>query len=434
MEKKENVAEYAAEKVSYKDILKQKEYLKIMLASLINRFGDSIDAIAFTWLVYAITGSAAWSALIFAVNQLPSVLVQPFAGAMVEGMNKKRLMIVTDVIRGIITAGFAVLYLADRLNPWVLLGFTLINSSVEAFRLPASLAVVPKVLEEKYYEYGTALKSTLSTVVQLIGLGAAGVIIGALGIGTAIVIDGISFFGSAFILCFLKIQEEAVKADTEKKEKNLKKNKTQVNNYLLILKEGFIYLKDQPVIRNYCLLAVLFNAVIVPLSSLQTPLIQEVLGQGSELLSVFSIAFMVGMGIGSFVYPFVSSKFSVRAQFVGLGILLGAAMYSYTWGENFQDFVTGIYALTITASFVIGTACSILTAALSVQFMKAVKQEYLARVGAIFNAGASAATPVASFLTGALVALCPVSQIFRFSALFCVIIFLVVAAAKVRLE
>ena len=50
MEKKENVAEYAAEKVSYKDILKQKEYLKIMLASLINRFGDSIDAIAFTWL------------------------------------------------------------------------------------------------------------------------------------------------------------------------------------------------------------------------------------------------------------------------------------------------------------------------------------------------------------------------------------------------
>ena len=197
MENKEN----AAEKVSYKDILKQKEYLKIMMASLINRFGDSIDAIAFTWLVYAITGSASWSALIFAVNQLPSVLVQPFAGAMVEGMNKKRLMVVTDLIRGIITAGLAVLYLADRLNPWVLFGFTLINSSVEAFRLPASLAVVPKILEKKYYEYGTALKSTLSTVVELIGLGAAGVIIGTLGIGTAIAIDGISFFGSAFILC-----------------------------------------------------------------------------------------------------------------------------------------------------------------------------------------------------------------------------------------
>ena len=74
----------------YRDILRQKEFLKIILAGLVNRFGDSIDAIAFTWLVYAITGNAGWSALVFAVNQLPSVLVQPFAGALVEGMEKKR--------------------------------------------------------------------------------------------------------------------------------------------------------------------------------------------------------------------------------------------------------------------------------------------------------------------------------------------------------
>ena len=101
MGNKENVTE----KIGYKDILKQREFMKIVSASLINRFGDSIDAIAFTWMVYMITKSAAWSALVFAVNQLPSVLVQPFAGAMVEKMNKKRLMVTTDVIRGIITAG-----------------------------------------------------------------------------------------------------------------------------------------------------------------------------------------------------------------------------------------------------------------------------------------------------------------------------------------
>jgi len=439
MEDKENTVE----KISYRDILKQKEYLKIMLASLINRFGDSIDAIAFTWMVYAITKSAAWSALIFAVNQLPSVLVQPFAGALVEGMNKKRLMVVTDVIRGITTAGIAGLYLAGALNPWILLGFTLINSSVEAFRLPASLAVVPKILEEKYYEYGTALNSALSTVVQLIGLGAAGMIISVWGIGSAIVVDGISFFGSAFILSFLKIKNErkvltnidseSAKADEGDKGKGLTEEKTQSGQYLCILKDGFLYLKKQPVIRNFCLMAVLINAVIVPLNSLQTPLIQEVLGQGSELLSVFSIALTVGMGIGSFVYPFLSSKFSVRIQFIGSGVILGISMYSFTWGEKFQDFTAGIYVLTMAASLILGMSCSILTSTLSVQFMKTVKQEYLARVGAIFNAGASAATPVTSFITSALVAFCPVSQIFRFCALFCVIIFLIMAMVKIRL-
>ena len=40
------------EKIGYKDIFKQKEYMKMMVAALINRFGDSIDAIASTWIVY----------------------------------------------------------------------------------------------------------------------------------------------------------------------------------------------------------------------------------------------------------------------------------------------------------------------------------------------------------------------------------------------
>ena len=59
------------EKVGYRDILRQKEYMKIIVANLINRFGDSIDQIAVTWLVYAATGSAAWTTLIYALNQLP---------------------------------------------------------------------------------------------------------------------------------------------------------------------------------------------------------------------------------------------------------------------------------------------------------------------------------------------------------------------------
>lgn len=415
--------EHTTEKVGYRDILKQTEYLKIILAGLINRFGDSIDAIAFTWLVYAITGNAAWSALVFAANQLPSVLVQPFAGALVEGMDKKKLMVITDIVRGITTSGLAILYLAGGVNPWILLTFTLINSTVEAFRLPAALAVMPLILEEKYYAYGTSLSSTLSTIVQLLGLGVAGVIISAFGIGTAIAIDGISFFGSALILSLLRLQET-----------NLRKGSLRAKEYIETLKDGLHYLKDQPVIRNFCLLSVLINAAITPLNSLQSPLIQEVMGQGSALLSAFSLAITAGMGIGSFVYPFISSKCAVRMQFSVTGTLVGAGLCCYTLGVRLQSNIVLIYALTIIITFVIGMSCSILVSALSVQFMKTVQQEYLARVGSIFNAGASAATPAASLAVSALAAFCSVSQIFICSGAICVIIFLMLSLIKVRLE
>lgn len=413
--------EHTTEKAGYRDILRLTEYRKILLAGLINRLGDSIDAIAFTWLVYAITGNAAWSALVFAANQLPSVLVQPFAGALVEGMDKKKLMVVTDIIRGITTSGLAVLYLAGGVRPWILLAFTLINSTVEAFRLPAALAVMPLVLEEKYYAYGTSLSSTLNTIVQLIGMGAAGVIIGALGIGAAIVIDGISFFGSALLLGFLRLVET-----------NLREGHLQAGEYADALKEGLDYLKEQPVLRNFCLLAVLINAALTPLNSLQSPLMQEVMGQGSGLLSVFSLTMAIGMGVGSFVYPFIDGRTSIKWQFSVTGTLVGVGMCAYTLGIGWQSNVVLIYILTVVVTFVIGMSCSILISALSVQFMRAVKQEYLARVGSIFNAGASAATPAASLAVSVLAAFFPVSQIFMFSGVICVIIFL--GLFRARLE
>ena len=137
-----------AKEISYRDVFSQKEYVKIIFSNMTNRFGDSIDAIAFTWLVYSVTGSASWSAVIFALNQLLTVFLQPFAGALVEGMNKKRVMVAADAVRGVITAGFALLYVTGQINPWVLAGFTLLNSSVEAFGLPAGMALVPKLLEK----------------------------------------------------------------------------------------------------------------------------------------------------------------------------------------------------------------------------------------------------------------------------------------------
>ena len=117
----------------------------------------------------------------------------------------------------------------------------------------------------------------------------AGVIIGAFGIGAAIVIDGVSFFGSALILGFLRVRET-----------NLRRGSLQAKEYAAALKGGLQYLKKQPVIRNFCLLAVLINAVITPLNALQSPLIQDVMGQGSGLLSAFALALTAGMGIGSF--------------------------------------------------------------------------------------------------------------------------------------
>lgn len=407
----------------YKDIFSQKEYTKLMVANVISRFGDSIDSIAFTWLVYQVTGSAAWSAVMFAMNQLPSVLVQPFAGALVEGMNKKWVTVAADIVRGVVVAGLAMLYFLGKVNPWVMVAFTLIISTVESFCNPAAMALIPRLIAPEYYEHATSLNASVCTVVQLIGLGAAGVVIGKLGIEGAIAIDAVTFFGSAFIRMSLRVQEE--KQQTEG---------VCVSSYLENLKGGLQYLKESHIVKNLCMMGVLANAVIVPINSLQSPIISEVMGQGTELMSAFGVALMAGMGVGSFVFPAVSKKLSAEKRVFLGGVGIGICMASYSLGNFCRGQIVAVYALTITASFLLGLCASVISATASVALMKEVKQEYLARVGAIFSAAACAATPAASMLVSALVVPFTTSQILVVSGIVCVILFLVIAMRKVQFE
>ncbi|MBQ5375577.1 MAG: MFS transporter, partial [Lachnospiraceae bacterium] len=80
-------------KVAYKELFANRNFRKDWAASMINRFGDSIDAIASSWIVYELTGEASWSAIIYAINRLPTIFLTPLAGPWVERHNKKSIMV-----------------------------------------------------------------------------------------------------------------------------------------------------------------------------------------------------------------------------------------------------------------------------------------------------------------------------------------------------
>lgn len=415
------------EKIGYRQVLTQKEYCKIIFANVISRFGDSIDAIAFTWLVYDATKSASWAAIISACNMLPTILLQPFAGAAVERRNKKMVMIASDIIRGLVVVALAFCYLTNQIYPWVLLAFTLLISSVEAFCMPASTAVIPKILDEKYYEYGMSLNSVGSTVMQLVGTGAAGVIIGLFGVHIAILIDAVTFFGAALVKAFLKVKEDVTDSAGERVGDAAKE-------YLTLLKEGLVYLKGKRVLMNLIMLAFFVNAMLVPINSFLAPLVSDVLGQGSELLSVIGMAMSVGSLLGSMLYPMISKKVPVKTFVFVTGLVVSASVSLMAAGNLFSDRTLPVYVTAGGASLLVGMGAALLSAMLSVQFMKTVEESYLARAGALLGAGATAAMPIVSFLMSGIVKFVPVKELILASGGFCAIIFIVIRILNVQLS
>lgn len=390
-----------SEKIGYKDIFRQKKYMKIIIAALINRFGDSVDAIASAWIVYEVTGNAAWSAVIFALNKIPTVLVTPFAGAWVEGRNKKKIMVVTDIIRAICVAIVATGYVFHFLQVWIIALTTLTISTVEAFRGPANTAFTPKVLEKKYYEYGMSLMTTLSTVVELVGTAFAAGIIAVIGTAGAIYLDMVTFIISAVIIMSVHIKEQSVQ-----------KQKFDVQEYFSTLKDGILYVKNEKTILFFVGFAIFANGIMVPFNSLQAPLANEILGGGAEVLSILSIMLMIGMLSGSTLYPILRKKLKARMVVllcgVGiglfyLGMVLCAPLYENKWF---------MYSYVTVSSVLFGIVVMIFNSFLNIELVRQTNENYLARVASVTVALSSAATPIVAVVISMLAALVDTEWLF----------------------
>ena len=397
--------------VGYRDIFRQVEYMKMMVAALINRFGDSIDAIASVWIVYEITGNAAWSAMMFGVNRIPSIVVTPLAGAWVEGRKKKTIMVVTDLIRAACVAFVATGYMMGFLQAWMLVITTLIISTVEAFRGPANSALLPKVLEKKYYEYGMSLSSTLGSIVELIGTAIAATIIALIGTSGAIYVDMATFIMSAVIIMFVNTREQ-----------NLVKKKFDSKEYFGDLADGFSYVKKDDMLKVFMLLSIFLNAILVPLNSLQAPLAGEVLGSGAEILSILGIAATFGMLLGSITYPMLQKFMSDRAIWMAGGLGISAFYILLPVCRPLYTNKIVVYMFTAIFTSIMGYTMALVNSHLNVFMVKRIRQDFLARIDGITIALGTASMPVASFLVSAIVAYASTSAIFIASGVFALIV------------
>jgi MFS family permease len=421
-------------KKMYGEILKEREYRKLIFAAVINRFGDSVDAIAFTWLVYQITHSAAWSAIVFALNTLPNVVVQPFAGAIVEKLNKKHVIVATHILRAAIITLFAILYKAGMVNALTMAIFTLIITTVESFNLPATSAFTLQVVKKEHMTCGMSLNSMLSSAASLAGTGAAGVIIATAGVSTAMMIDVATFVLAAVLIGGMKTGLAAQKKEAEASiQKNASEDKKEESKLEFFL-DGFKYVASSRVICNYGLLAVALNFMLIPINALQAPIASEIFQMGGEILSISGAFAAIGGIAGSALVPILSQKLSplkmIMLGTAALGVgMLGIASGGFFAGNNIACYVD------VAASFTIMmVAASIIGGTINIQFMKNADPKYIARAAAVMGACGTACMPVGSILLSAVVAKVSTESILIFCVIFAVAVFAVLALAKPQME
>lgn len=389
--------------------LKNLNYRKLLTANLINRFGDSVDSVAFTWLSYEMTENASLSALVFAANILPTVLVQPFAAPVADKMKKKRIMICADLLRGLLLSVFLLFFCLDRVSAWMFLAFTFATNLVEAFRVPAGISFVTKVLDRSDLDAGINMNQMTSHICTIAGTAAGGILV-AVSPVFAMALDLLSFFISALCIGLIRIKEQIARSVVD-------------SSYWQNLKGGLTYLRRNKKFLVFVTGALLCNSLTCVLSSVMAAYISKELHGTAAYVSAADIILTVTGLVMMFFLTGYEKKIRPSTLFtwIEFGALAGL-YFALAFLPQCPAFLH--FGLWVNIFLIFGVCHGMFSAFINVMFVKVVDEAYLSRASGVFNSLATLSMPLFSFVIAALVKWITIPKLFLGTAILCSIILL----------
>ena len=301
----------ALEKNGLRVLRNYPDFLKVWFGGTISRFGDSLDGIAFMWLMYKLTGSTLLMGSVMAVSAIPSLFGMA-AGVFVDRMNKKRVMVLMDLLRGMSTISIALLFITDNLQIWQLFAFAFFNSICEVFSSPARSSVTQVLIKKEHYLAANSLGQASGAIAEILGMGTAAAIIGLWGVGTAILIDALTFLISAFTAAIANIEVIISSSD-----------KLNFSKFFKELFEGLTVIKSNSMIFINMILGAAINILLAPYNVLLPKYSDKILNSGEQGYSSMGIGVMVGTVLGSLLVGRIADKFKKSTVIITGFLVIG---------------------------------------------------------------------------------------------------------------
>ncbi len=389
------------EKVGIKSLFPYKSYFMVLLASTISRFGDSVDSIAYGWMIYTMTGSRLLLGTIFAVNAIPNIILSPFAGVLVDYFSKKKVIIIGDVGRGLIVSATAILFYTGNLETWHLFVFTFMTSTIESFVSPAKTSLIPLILPKKLHMSATSFSTSVMSTAELLGLGIAGFLIATIGISGAIVVDGMTFFTSCILISCITIEDQGIS-----------KEELNIRGFINNLKVGFDFVKNQSLIRVGIVLFALTNFFLTPVSVLLIAYVKDILRAGPTAYGIISIGVPLGMIIGGLLFAQIGSRFK-KSYSVVFGLVVIGGSYSVLGIIGFVNslFISPIF-IAFLVFFIFGLMLPVITSPLRASLFENTPKELLGRVVGLMSMVTMSAMPLGRAVSGAISELISIPVLF----------------------
>lgn len=179
-----------------------RSFLLLWSSQAVSSLGSAMTSYALVIWVYRQQGTATSVALLSFFTYLPSILFCFIAGTLADGWNKKRVMLVCDLMAALGAAVVWALYGAGGLRVWHLYAVNLLISFMNAFQNPAAYVAVSLLTPKAHYARASGLQAFSGALVSVLTPALAATVLAFGGLTTVLTLDLASFAAAFFVLLF----------------------------------------------------------------------------------------------------------------------------------------------------------------------------------------------------------------------------------------
>jgi MFS family permease len=360
--------------------LDHRNYRLFFSGQSVSMIGTWMTRIATSWLVYRLTNSALLLGVVGFAGQIPSFLLAPFAGVMVDRWNRHRLLVATQVMAMAQSLAMAVLTLTGVVKIWHVIALSAFQGVINAFDMPARQAFVVEMVDRREdLSNAIALNSSMVNAARLLGPSIAGVIIAAVGEGWCFMLDGVSYLAVIASLLLMKLNRAVAEPIEEE-------------NLFRQFREGWNYVVRFMPIRNMLLLLSLVSLLGMPYTVLMPVFATEILGGGPYTLGWLMAASGVGALMGAMYL-------AARKTVLGLGKLIPVMAAAFGAGLIAFSFSRSLW-LSLLLMVVTGLGFMVQMAVSNTLLQTIVEEDKRGRVMSFYTAAVMGTTPFGSLLAG----------------------------------
>lgn len=380
--------------------LRHPNYRLYFTGQSISLIGNWMTRLTTSWLVWRLTHSPEMLGLVGFAGQVPTFLLASFAGVWVDRLDRRRLLLMTQVLAMIQSLTLAVLTLSGAIQVWQILALQLLQGVINAFDMPGRQSFLVQLVEDREdLPNAIALNSSMVNGARLVGPSIAGLLIAWVGEGWCFLADGVSYLAVIASLLAMRVITET-RVVTRRR-------------VLYDLRDGLAYVKRFVPIRSILLLLALLGLFGMPYSVLLPIIASKTLHGGPHTLG-----FLMGaMGVGALAGAlYLASRKSV----VGLGRFIPIA--SGTFGVS-------LVALGLSRSVLLSLALMVATgvgfmvhmASSNTLIQTLVREDMRGRVMALYTIAVMGMAPFGSLIAGSVAARIGAPQTILACGIICVL-------------